>query len=83
MKTLYVTLTEWLDVLDAVRKNRGSFGGFQSDLDATVGAIGDVLGADVAAQCVGSVKVEIVTELDPYLRFFSDGSAGHTRLSVK
>jgi hypothetical protein len=75
MKTLYVTLTEWLDVLDAVRKNLGSFGGFQSDYEATVSAIGEVFGPDVEAQCVragGGVKVEIVTELAQHARFVTD-----------
>jgi hypothetical protein len=72
MKTLYVTIPEWMDVIESAKINRGSFGGFQSDEEATRGAIEKVLGPEVAAQCVGSVRVEIVTELAPYARFVTD-----------
>ncbi len=73
MKTLYVTIPEWLDVLAAVERWRGNWGGFKPPTEATVSAIGEILGPDVAAWCAGGVRVEIVTDMAPYGRF---GNAG-------
>jgi hypothetical protein len=63
MKTLYVTVYEWIDIAEWVDRYRGAWGGGQSPEVATHKALQEVLGHEVAEKCLEGARIEIVTKL--------------------
>jgi hypothetical protein len=61
MKTLYVTISEFVAIAVLIEKWQGNWGGFKSPEVATHNALEEVLGPEIAERCIWGVRLEIVT----------------------